>query len=53
MIENANLRADVHRLRIENKELLKRVRFADTNAYYMRVSHMHTHTHTHTQVDQR
>jgi len=37
IIENANLRADVHRLRVENKELLKRVRHSDNNAHMMKV----------------
>ena len=38
IIENANLHADVHRLRVENKELLKRVRYSDNNAHMMKVS---------------
>ena len=33
-MENAHLKAEV---RIDNAELLRRVRFADTNAHYMRV----------------
>ena len=38
LFENANLCADVHRLRVENKELLKRVRYSDNNAHVMKVS---------------
>ena len=38
MVENANLRAEIRKLRVENSNLLRRVRFADTNAHYMRVS---------------
>ena len=38
IIENANLCADVHRLRVENKELLKRVKYSDNNAHVMKVS---------------
>lgn len=38
MVENANLRAEIRKLRVENSDLLRRVRFADTNAHYMRVS---------------
>ncbi len=38
LVENGNLKAEVRRLRIENADLVKRVRFADTNAHYMRVS---------------
>lgn len=39
MIENASLKAEIRKMRIENSDLMKRVRFADTNAHYMRVSH--------------
>lgn len=38
MVENANLRAEVNLLRVENKELMRRVRFSDNNAHFMRVS---------------
>lgn len=36
LVENASLKADIQRLRVENEELMKKVRFADSNAYYMR-----------------
>lgn len=36
LVENANLKADIRKLRIENTDLLRRVRFADSNAHYMR-----------------
>ena len=36
LVENRGLRAGVRRLRMENSELLRRVRFADSNAHYMR-----------------
>lgn len=38
LVENTSLKAEIRKLRIENSELMKRVRFADTNAKYMRVS---------------
>lgn len=38
LVENAALKAEIRKLRIENGDLLRRVRFADTNAHYMRVS---------------
>ena len=37
LVENANLKAEIRKLRIENTDLLRRVRFADSNAHYMRV----------------
>ena len=36
-MENASLKAEIQRLRVENDELIKKVRFADSNAHYMRV----------------
>lgn len=39
MVENTALKAEIRKMRIENSELIKRIRFADTNAHYMRVSH--------------
>ena len=36
MIENRGLRAEVRRLHVENSDLLRRVRFSDSNAHYMR-----------------
>ena len=38
LMENASLKAEIRKLRIENNDLLRKVRFADTNAHYMRVS---------------
>ena len=37
LVENAHLKAEIRKLRIDNADLLRRVRFADTNAHYMRV----------------
>lgn len=37
-VENASLKAEIRKLRIENTDLMKRVRTADINAQYMRVS---------------
>jgi chromosome segregation ATPase len=37
LIENASLKAEIQKLRIENTDLMKHVRFADCNAKYMRV----------------
>ena len=37
-MENASLKAEIRKLRIENSDLMKRVRSADINAQYMRVS---------------
>ncbi len=37
LVENASLKAELRQLRIENTELLRRVRFTDNNAYHMRV----------------
>ena len=36
MVENRGLRAEVRRLHMENSDLLRRVRFSDSNAHYMR-----------------
>lgn len=36
LIENRGLRAEVQRLRLENSDLLRRVRFSDSNAHYMK-----------------
>ena len=36
MIENRGLRAEVRRLHMQNSDLMKRVRFSDNNAHYMR-----------------
>ena len=38
LVENAKLKADISCLRIENEDLMKKLRFADNNAHYMRVS---------------
>jgi chromosome segregation ATPase len=36
LVENRGLRAEVRRLHVENSDLLRKVRFADSNAHYMR-----------------
>ncbi len=46
LVESANLKAEIRRLRIENGDLMKRVRFADTNAHYMRVRLVYSWLHT-------
>lgn len=40
IVENASMKAEIRKLRIENNDLMKRVRFADINAQYMRVRHI-------------
>ncbi len=44
-MESANLKAEIRRLRIENGDLMKRVRFADSNAHYMRVRLVYSWLH--------
>ena len=36
LVENRGLRAEVKRLHMENIDLLRRVRYSDSNAHYMR-----------------
>ena len=43
LVENAKLKADISCLRIENEDLMKKLRFADNNAHYMRVSVKNTY----------
>lgn len=38
LVDNARLKADIHKLKIENADLLRRVRLADCNVHHMRVS---------------
>lgn len=38
LVENASLKAEIQKLRVENNDLMKRVKFSDSNAHYMRVS---------------
>lgn len=45
LVENRRLQAEVRRLNVENSDLLRRVRFSDSNAHYMK-NQVHIHTHT-------
>lgn len=42
-MENARLKAEIHKLRIENVDLMRRAKFADCNAHHMRVNSNNCH----------
>lgn len=40
LVESASLKAEIRKLRIENNDLMRKVRTADINSQYMRVSNI-------------